>query len=114
MDLIDELFDKAESLFEKAEESASGNLSEAVLLFRQGIENLYRAFILFNDAEPRGGLDELFKQCLSLEPEFEVIDTEQGYFAAGDASLSDEETMIDAANEIWDFVYGLLEEGEEE
>jgi hypothetical protein len=111
-DVIDNLFDKADLLFEKAEQLAPSNLPEAIRLFREGIGELYKTFILFQDKEPEGNLSELFQQCLSLNSEFEVIETEQSYFVAEDFSELDPEMIVDAANEIWDFVSGLMEDEE--
>ena len=113
MDAIDELFDKADVLFEKAEILAATDLAGAVRLFQEGIGELYKAFILFSEGEPKGNFGELYHQCLGLNSEFDVIETEQGYFVTDDLSQLDPETVVDAANEIWDFVSGLLEEEED-
>ncbi len=54
--------------------------------------------------------DPYFKKCLEIETEFEAIREELDYFFMPELAEVDSEIICDAANEVWDFVIGLLPE----
>ncbi|MCL6590201.1 MAG: hypothetical protein K6U80_09640 [Firmicutes bacterium] len=125
---VADLINEADELMETAEERIHRQFYSAYPLMRQAVEDLFKAFltakgqkpkgILGKDGNPGSNAEVLFEQCLRLEPEFEIIEEIAGYFTLEAPPDPDPELICDAANEIWDFVTGLLsgedEGGEEE
>lgn len=106
---VEELMAEADALFEDAELLVETDLPESLPFFRDGIGNLCRAYLLVNGEEPDGGLKELFLQCKKHNPDFSYIEDEIGYFLALDGEALEPDAICDAANEIWDFVAGLVD-----
>jgi hypothetical protein len=114
MKTIDTLLDEADELLEAGEEKIVLNTVAGYQLLRQAINSLSKAYLIANGREPLGDLKALFFQCRKLNPEFEMIEDEMVVFADPDHSEPDSETIVDAANEIWDFVMGILPTVEDE
>lgn len=106
--MIDELMSEAFQLFEDAEMKVDNKLSESIILFRQAVSNLLSAYLFIKGVEGHGGLAELFHECGKINPEFETIQAEVEYLISAVPKEVDGEELTDKANEIWDFIEGLL------
>jgi len=112
--MVDELMDEAFQLFEEAEMKISSNISESIGLFRQAAGKLLSTYLIIKGSEGEGDLDELFQECLRVNPDFEIIQSEVEYLLEVSPEEADGEELTDKANEIWDFIEGLLIEDEME
>jgi HEPN domain-containing protein len=120
---VADLISEADEFMDEAEERILHQFSEAYPLMQQAIENLFKAFLIAGGqklkgisglgAGSAGNVEVLFARCRSVAPEFETIEEIMGYFITAPAN-PDPELISDAANEIWDFVIGLLSEEDEE
>lgn len=99
---------QADQFFEAAEAKSSLNLDSAQDLFAQGVNCLLKAFLMFNNQVAEGELATLFAQCFKINSEFEAVRDELELLATLNPGYTDNELVIDAANEIWDFVIELL------
>ena len=111
---IDNLLAEADELLENGEEKITENLSVGYLAFRKAVTNLLRAYLIVNGQEPLGDVKALFFQCLKQNQDFEEIDEVMSVFAEANSTEADIESIIDSANEIWDFISGMLPTVEEE
>ncbi len=114
MKSIDDLLDEADKLLTAGEERIIQNKAAGYQMLRQAISNLYKAYLFTNSQEPLGDLRALFFQSHKLNPEFEMIEEEMLIFADTDPGENDSESIIDSANEIWDFIMGILPALEDE
>lgn len=112
--MIDELMDEAYRLFEEGETKIDGQISESIDLFRRGVGKLLNTYLIIKGSEGEGDLDELFQECIRVNPDFEIIQAEIEYLAEITPQEADGEELTDKANEIWDFIEGLLIENEME
>ena len=112
--MIDELLDEAFQLFEAAEMKIDSSSSESIALFRKAVFNLLNAYLLIQGIEADGGLADLYRQCFSINTEFESIHYEIDYLINAVSAEVDGEELTDNANEVWDFMQGLLMESETE
>lgn len=77
---------------------------------------LLRAFVMFRGEEPDGSnLQSLWNQCVALEAEFLEFKETMDYLTPEaepdeDWDSEDYSEVLDAANELWDFVVGFLPE----
>ena len=114
---VDELIDNADALMDRAEEVMESDFEQGRQLFREAVSHLERAYLITvaADSVVPGDLPvdvaALFELCLQVEPDFETIQAEIDLLA-GTADAANGEMIIDAVNEIWDFMYGLMEEPE--
>ncbi len=108
--MVDKLMDEAFKLFEEAEINIDSGLPESITLFRQAVLNLLNAYLFIKGVERHGGLAELFHECSKVNSEFETIQSEIEYLISVSPEEVDGEELIDKANEIWDFIEGLLME----
>jgi hypothetical protein len=108
MKSIEALLDEADELLEAGEAKIVLNAATGYQMLRQAISNLSKAYLIANGREPLGDLKALFFQCRKLNPEFEMIEDGMIVFADPDHSELDSETIVDTANEIWDFIMGIL------
>lgn len=109
--MVDELLNEAFQLFEAAEEKIDNGL-ESRSLFQSAVSNLLKAYLLSQGIEKKDGMAELYQECVKNNPEFESIQSEVDYLINAAPHELDGEELIDKANEIWDFIQGLLMEGE--
>ncbi|NLW45803.1 MAG: hypothetical protein GXY86_00460 [Firmicutes bacterium] len=112
--MIDQLLDEAFRLFEEAEMKVDISSSESIALFRKAVFNLLSAYLLIQGTECEGGFAELYRQCFNINSEFESIHYEVDYLINAVPEAVDGEELTDYANEIWDFMQGLLGESETE
>lgn len=110
--MVDELMEEAFRLYEEAELKIDSEISESIQLFRQAVRNLLNSYLTIKGIEGEGGLVELFQECSRIVPDFEIIQPEIEYLVAAAPEEVDGEELIDKANEIWDFIQGLLIENE--
>lgn len=114
MKSVDALLAEADELLERGEEKIVVNANEGYQVFQQAIANMLKAYLMTNHQEPLGDLKALFFQCQKHNAEFEVIEDVMDVFTGSGPHEMDEETITDAANEIWDFVMEMLPMAEEE
>lgn len=108
--MVDELMDEAFKLYEKAEMKIDSDLSESLTLFRRAVSDLLSAYLFIKGVEGYGGLAELYHECGKIDSEFETIQSEIEYLIGVVPEEVDGEELTDKANEIWDFIEGLLME----
>lgn len=114
MKTMDALLDEADELLERGEAKILTDPGVGYQLFQQAISNLFKVYLSNNGQEPLGDLKALFFQCQKYNAEFDVIEDVMGIFIEPVRNELDNETIIDAANEIWDFVMDMLPaEGDE-
>lgn len=108
----EEILNEAFQLFEEAEEKIDHGL-ESISLFRRAVSNLLKVYLFSQGVERRDGMtEELYRECVKINPEFESIKLEVDYLFNVAPDELDGEELIDKANEIWDFIQGLLMEDE--
>ena len=107
MNPIEALAEQADQLFEQAEMIAETTPKESLMLFRKGIDLMFHAYFRMKQIDFKGDLGEIFQKCLEIEPEFEAI-ADAVADLTEDNQAVDAEAMVDAANEIWDFVTELI------
>jgi HEPN domain-containing protein len=88
---------------------------EIIAMGQQSGSALLRAFLLLKGEEPSGAnLRHLWNQCAGIEPEFleiqEIIDYLMPDEPWDDLDSEDFSEILDAANELWDFVVGYFPE----
>ncbi|MGE5606799.1 MAG: hypothetical protein ACM3YE_14050 [Bacteroidota bacterium] len=110
--MVDEMMDEAFQLFEEAEIKIGNEISESIGLFRRAACKLLSTYLMIKGSEGEGDLDELFQECIRVNPDFEIIQSEIEYLAEVSPEEADGEELTDKANEIWDFIEGLLIEDE--
>mgnify|MGYP001184719671 CR=1 FL=1 len=110
--MIDELMDEAYRLFEEGEMKIDSEISESIDLFRRGVGKLLNTYLIIKGSEGEGDLEELFEECNRINPDFEIIQSEIEYLVEIIPQEADGEELTDKANEIWDFIEGLLNENE--
>jgi hypothetical protein len=108
MKKVQELLEEANGLFEQAEITVEETPETGGLLFLQGISLLFKAFLYSNGVEGTDDLLGLFHECQQLEPDFEAIETELECLLEINYDHMEPEDLIDAANEIWDFVIDFM------
>ena len=107
MNPIENLAEQADQIFEKAEIIAQSSPQEAVVFFRKGVGLLFQAYLSMADTESSGNFGEDYQKCLAVEPEFEQIEEAFELLSENNHNV-DAEDIIDAANEIWDFISELI------
>lgn len=110
--MIDELMEEAFRLFEEAEMKVGSDTQESIILFRRAVSNLFNVYLAINGVEGAGSLAELFLECVKIDSEFETIRPEVEFLTTVIPKEADTEELVDQANEIWDFIEGIM--GEEE
>lgn len=110
--MINELMDEAFRLFEEAEMKVEQKPEESINLLRRAVANLFNTYLLINGVEDTGSLVEMYRECETINPEFETIRTEVEYLNTVIPGEVDAEELLDQANEIWDFIEGVLTEEE--
>lgn len=111
MDKMLALLEEADSLMDQAESVISGDFGRGVRLFQQAITKMEQAYLMPNGEIPFGDLSGLFEKCRAMEPDFEQIADEIAFLAAITSDTTeDPDAVCDTANEIWDFMYGIMEE----
>jgi len=108
MKTMDTLMAEADELLERGEERILTDTKAGYQLFQQAISNLFKLYLITNGQEPLGDLKALFFQCQKYNAEFEVVEDVMSIFVDSVLNELDNETIIDAANEIWDFVMEML------
>lgn len=108
--MVDELMSEAFQLFEEAEMKIDTKLADSIILFRQAVSNLLSVYLFVKGVEGYSGIAELFYECRKNNSEFETIKAEVEYLISVTPEEADEEELTDKANEIWDFIQGLLME----
>ncbi|HEX2954793.1 MAG TPA: HEPN domain-containing protein [Bacillota bacterium] len=88
---------------------------EIIPMAQQSGVALMRAFLLLKGEEPAGSnLRNLWNQCATVEAEFleiqELIDYITPDEPLDDLDSEDFSEILDAANELWDFVVGFFPE----
>ena len=110
--MVDELMEEAYRLYEEAELKVDIEISESIRLFRQAACNLLNSYLSIKGIDGGGDLVELYQECSRIVPDFEIIRPEIEYLAEANPEEVDGEELTDKANEIWDFIQGLLIENE--
>jgi len=110
--MVDKLMEEAFRLYEEAELEIDIEISKSIELFRQAVRNLLTSYLTIKGIEGEGDLVELYQECSRIVPDFEIIQPEIEYLIEADPEAVDGEELIDKANEIWDFIQGLLMENE--
>ena len=100
--------EKAYCLFEEAEMIIDVEPDKSLTLLRQAVTQLLNAYLSINEIAGHGNLDELFQECLKTDSEFEAIQSEVEYLTTIGPEEIDAEEMVDTANEIWDFIQGMI------
>lgn len=108
--LADQALTAAEEALEKGSEA-----SEVLQKVEQYATLLLRTFIRYKGEEPLShSLKACWSQCLSLESEFAELEETVEYLVVEepeeDLDVEDLGEIVDAANEIWDFVIGFFPE----
>ncbi len=107
---VEDYLEEADQLFQDGERMIVREPVEGLKRFQQGVTYLLQGYLVSQDGEPGSDLKAVFEQCKQLEPEFESIEGELDYFFMPQLAEVDSEIVCDAANEIWDFVIGLIPE----
>lgn len=108
---VESLVQRANQLFDEAEKLGETSAAECGRKFREGINQLLRAFLYLHDANAAGDCLELFEACRRLDPEFDTIEPEIRLVATeGFVMAADADELADAANEVWDFIIDLISE----
>jgi hypothetical protein len=107
---VEDLLEEADQLFEQAEEMIVKEPGEGLQKFRNGVSNLFKAFLISHGKMPLGEIKQLYFQCREIEPEFETIGDELDYLFIPQLAETDSELICDAANEVWDLVIGMMPE----
>ncbi len=110
--MIDRLMDEAFRLFEEGEMRIGSEISESIGLFQHAVCKLLNIYLVIKGTEGKGELRELFQECKRVNPDFEIIQSEIEYLLEVSPEEADGEELTDKANEIWDFIQGLLIENE--
>ncbi len=110
--MVDELLNEAFQLYEEAEMKIDSRFSESIILFKKAVAKLLSAYLFTQGIERQGGLAELYNECGRINPEFESIQMEVEYLINAVPEEIDGEELTDKANEIWDFIQGLLIEND--
>lgn len=108
MKSIDTLLAEADELLALGEEKIMVDSAAGYQLFQQAISDLCKVYLATNGQEPLGDLKALFFQCQKHNPEFEALGDAMSVFIDPEPHELDSETVIDAANEIWDFIMETL------
>lgn len=78
-------------------------------LFREGLSVLFRAFLIMEGEDIKGNFLELYQKCRQIAPEFEEIEDDIDFI--NQVTIDDNpEDLVDAANEVWDFVTEYISE----
>lgn len=118
MDQVTELLRGADDLMDRAEALITVDFEKGQRLFREAVFHLEQAYLIaaagrsLTNEDVSGDTAGLFEKCLQLNPDFEALRDAVDLLSATDNSAADAEFICDAVNEIWDFMYGLMEESE--
>lgn len=107
MEYVEALVNRGDELFEAAEAAIEHSRDESAVKFREGVAQLLKAFLYLHDQEVDGSMEQLFASCKQLEPSLEEIE-EEVELLLDDPESVDAEDLIDAANEIWDYMIDLI------
>ncbi len=110
--MVEKLMDEAFRLYEEAEMKVDSEPSKSIILFRQAVSNLLNAYLIIKGLGEEGDLAELFRECREIDSEFEIIQSEIEYLVDVAPQEVEGEELTDKANEIWDFIQGVLMENE--
>lgn len=111
MEAIEELVQQADNLFSRAEACVENAPAESIGLFKQGIGKLFQAYLTLNEEDANGDFGQMAEACQRIDPSFEAVDNELKLFMGNPAEISADD-LVDAANEVWDFIIDLLVEEE--
>lgn len=107
---VDALFAKADQLLTTAEETQDSTGVYANC--RAAVKSLLLAFLVVQGAEDELLTDlplgQLWERCVAQDPEILPLAAKVGLFQEEQASITtadDLETVRDAANEVWDFIF---------
>lgn len=108
------LADQALTAAEEALENGTG-AAEVLQKVEQSATLLLRTFIRYKGEEPLShSLKACWSQCVSLESEFAELEETIDYLVVDappeDLDVEDLGEIVDATNEIWDFVIGFFPE----
>jgi len=109
LEYVESLVVRGDELFEAAEAEIEHSRAESAAKFREGVAQLLKAFLHLHEEDADDGLEQLFAACKRLEPSLEAIEDEVKLLLDAPESV-DSEDLIDAANEIWDYVIDLISE----
>lgn len=110
MEKITILLEEADSLMDQGESVIDRDFERGVRHFQQAITRMEQAYLMSRGEVPFGDLSGLFEKCRILDPEFEQIAEEISFLAAINPDVPEEPDSVgDAANEVWDFMYGIME-----
>lgn len=109
---IDVLIDEADQCLAQAEKESAKDLARSLQLIQQGVGKLLQAYLITNEKRSPTRLREQFELCQQLEPDFASIEEELEYLLSVNPQEAEAEDVIDTANEVWDFVTDLLENGD--
>lgn len=115
--IIQSYLNEAHNHLTEAEELMNeGKAKEVLLHCRKAVAAVFEAFLIYRGEEcGKGmGIDQLFSCCAALEDEFYSLEDLLAFLTMDeDVDELDEEDLaelVDAANEIWDFVLSFLPE----
>ena len=111
---IEVLIDEADQLLAQAEREKGRDLPKSLRIIHQGLGKLLQAFLVANDRRSPSGLKEQFELCMEIEPEFVSVEDEMDFLLSVVPEEVESEDVIDTANEVWDFMIDLLENGPSE
>lgn len=109
MEYVEELVERGNELFEAAEAEIEHSRAGSAVKFREGVAQLLKAFLYLHDQNAGGSLEQLFAHCKQIDPSLEAVE-EEVELLLDDPESVDGEDLIDAANEIWDYVIDLISE----
>ncbi|HEY8391886.1 MAG TPA: hypothetical protein VIL83_04070 [Capillibacterium sp.] len=111
---VDALLATADHWLTEAEKAPDPE--KAWRLCRQALQDLLLA-MLWGKGGPEGtgpdlDLSRLWEACVRAEPELLLLTANFEFFLREDGfpSAADRDLLLDAANEIWDFIFGALTE----
>jgi hypothetical protein len=99
---------KADELLAEAEGRPEAAPQEIRVSLQKGIAVLCAALLKQYDREIDGELPELFRRCLEINADLEAVAAEVEWLIGPGEPDDDTEELIDAANEIWDFMIAIF------